>query len=113
MVVADGALYRRVAAGVAPLTQLPPQPDGREAGIGRKPLAQIRQKRIGAPLLARPRAIGGRLQTARDMSADRLAIHAELAGDRRNGQSLPMNSGSLMNQFDHSAFAGSSNLFAF
>ena len=37
--VADGALYRRVAAGVAPLTQLPPQPHGREAGIGRKPLA--------------------------------------------------------------------------
>jgi len=49
-----------------------------------------RQKRIGAPLLGRPRAIGRRLQAACDVSADRLAIHVKLAGDRRNGQSLPM-----------------------
>ena len=88
--LADGALHRRVPAGIAPLSQFPPQPDGGEAGIGCKPLAQIRQKRIGAPLLWRPWAVGRRLQAACDAAADRLAVHAELAGDRRNGQSLPM-----------------------
>ena len=88
--LADGAFDRGVAAAIASLPQLPPQPHGGEAGIGCKPLAQIRQKGIGAPLLRRPRAVGRRLQAACDGAADRLAVHAKLAGDRRDGQSLPV-----------------------
>ena len=34
-------------ARASPLTQLPPQPDGREAGIGRKPLAQYDRNPAG------------------------------------------------------------------
>jgi hypothetical protein len=70
--LADGALDRRIATGVAPLTQLPPQPYGRETGIGRKPLAQIRQKPIGAPLLGRAWANIVRLQSYRLSSSRRM-----------------------------------------
>jgi hypothetical protein len=72
------ALHGCIAAGVTLLAQLAPQPYGGEAGIGRQALVQIWQEGIGAPRLRWPRAVGGRFQAAFDVSADRLAIQAEL-----------------------------------
>ena len=45
---AHGAFHGGVAAGVAPITQLAPQPHSSEPGEGCEPLAQIRQERISA-----------------------------------------------------------------
>jgi hypothetical protein len=81
--LAHGSLHGRIATGVAAIAQLPPQPHGGQAGIGRQPLAQIRQEWIGALLLPWLRPIAGRFQAPLDVSAHGLAIHAELAGDGR------------------------------
>jgi hypothetical protein len=61
-----------------------------DARKGGKLFAQIRQEWIGALLPARPRTIGRRLQTARDIFADRLTVDAELTGNGRYLQALPM-----------------------
>src|SRR3954469_3235698 len=85
-----GSLHGRGPAGVPPLTQLPPEPHGREAGKSCEPLAHIRQEAIGAPLPRRSRTIGRRVQPTGDISADGLAIDAELTGNGRYLQALPM-----------------------
>src|SRR5262249_52946593 len=102
---AHRALHRGVAARVAALSHFAPQPYRGEARKGGKPLAQIRQEWIGALLAARPRTIGRRLQTARDIFADRLTVDAELTGNGRNLQALPMKlqDHDEFSKFDHRA----------
>jgi hypothetical protein len=90
IVASDGALHRGVAASVATLSHFAPQPHRGEARKGDKPFAQIRQEWIGALLLVRPRTIGRRLQTARDIFADGVTVDAELTGNGSNLQALPM-----------------------
>src|SRR5689334_11838490 len=88
--VAHSALHRGVAASVATLSHFAPQPHRGEARKGDKPFAQIRQEWIGALLPVRPRTIGRRLQTARDIFADGLTVDAQLTGNGSNLQALPM-----------------------
>jgi hypothetical protein len=85
-----GSLHGRIAAGVTPLTQLPPEPHRCEPREGCQPLAQIRQEAIGAPLRHWSRAVGRRLEATSDISADGLSIDAKLTGNGRHRQALPM-----------------------
>ena len=77
-----------VAASVATFSHFAPQPRRGEARKGEKPFAQIRQEWIGALLPVRPRTIGRRLQTARDIFADGLMLDAALTGNGSNLQAL-------------------------
>ena len=79
-----------VAALVAALLQLPQEAPAGQARIGLDPLAQVRDERVDAPGARLARAIGRRLQAAGDVFAHRLAIDAELPGDGRDRQALPM-----------------------
>jgi hypothetical protein len=87
---AHGALYRGVAADVAPFAQFSPQPHRGEAWESPKPLTQIWQEGIGALLLGRSRTIARRLKTTGDILADRLAVDAKLTGNGGNLQALPV-----------------------
>jgi hypothetical protein len=75
---AHGALYRGVAADVAPFAQFSPQPHRGEAWESPKPLTQI------------SRTIARRLKTTGDILADRLAVDAKLTGNGGNLQALPV-----------------------
>jgi len=103
--VAHRALHRGVAASVATLSHFAPQPHRGEARKGDKPFAQIRQEWIGALLPMRPRTIGRRLQTARDIFANGLTVDAELTGYGSNLQALPVEfqDHDKFSEFDHRA----------
>src|SRR5512135_2316702 len=81
---------RRVAAAVSLLPDLPQQPPAAQAGIGRHALAEIGDVRVDQPRPRLTRAIDRRLQAAGDVLADRLAVDARLARDRRDRQALLM-----------------------
>jgi hypothetical protein len=80
----------RIAARVAELAQLAMQPTTGQLREGAKALAQI----VLEPLqLCRPglaRTVGRRFQAPVDVSAHRLAVEPDLAGDRGNRDTLPM-----------------------
>ena len=102
---AHGSLHGRVAAGVTALLELPPEPHGGQAGIGRQPLAQIRLEAIDDPRPRRARPVGRRLQPIGDVGPDGLSIDAELPGDGRYRQALPMQiqDHDKLPKFDHRA----------
>ena len=84
--VSDGG----VAAPVATLLQLPEEAPAGQAWPSLDPLTQVRDERVDAPRAQLARAVDRRLQATRKVLAHRLAIDAELKGDGRDGQALPM-----------------------
>jgi hypothetical protein len=82
--------HGRVAALVAELPQLAPQPAAGQGRIGRYPLTQIRHERLNQARPRLPRPIDGRLQAAGNAAAHGLAVEAQVAGNGRNRKPLPM-----------------------
>ena len=83
--VGDGG----VAAGEAKVADLSPQAPAGQVGKAADTFAQEGLKRDERRRGWLTGLVGGRLQTARDVGADGLAVVAGAAGDGRDGQALP------------------------
>src|SRR5689334_10836451 len=86
----DGPLDGRIGSREAALLHLPPQPDGRQPRVGAEAFAKIRDKGVRGPRAGWARSIGRGLKATGNVFGDCFAIEAELAGDGRDLQALPV-----------------------
>ena len=78
-----------VAALKAELAELAPEAPPGQLGEALRPLPQIGLKRLDQRGSGSSRLVGGRLEPASDVLADRLAVVAGAAGDGGDSQPLP------------------------